>query len=122
MYYLFLVASGGAVGASFRFLFTNIIKYISLNTFISTALVNIIGSFLIGYLISLSYTKNIDEYFLKYFLIIGLLGSYTTFSTFSYETIDMMMEKKFLLSICYIIFSIFLCLTATFFGLQINKT
>tara|TARA_B100000674_G_scaffold398325_1_gene343384 strand:+ start:445 stop:801 length:357 start_codon:yes stop_codon:yes gene_type:complete len=116
-----LVASGGAIGASFRFIFINIIKYLSLNTFISTALVNIIGSFLIGYLISLSHTKNIHEDFLKYFLIIGLLGSYTTFSTFSYEIIDMMIAKKFLLSLCYILFSIFLCLSATFFGLQIHK-
>ena len=118
---MFLVASGGAIGASLRLIFTNIIKFYSLNSFISTATVNIIGSFLIGYLISLSYTKNIPEYFLKYFLIIGLLGSYTTFSTFSYEVIEMLISKKFILSLSYIIFSVCICLLATFLGLQINK-
>ena len=118
---MFLVASGGALGASMRLIFTNVIKFYSLNSFISTAIVNVIGSFLIGYLISLSYTKNIPQYFLKYFLIVGLLGSYTTFSTFSFEVIEMLISKKFILSLSYIIFSISLCLLATFLGLQINK-
>ncbi len=121
MYYLFLVASGGAVGASIRYIFINLTKYFSINSFISTALVNVIGSFLIGYLISLSYSKNIPENFLKYFIIIGVLGSYTTFSAFSYEVIEMLISKRFLLSLSYIIFSVLLCLTATYLGLQINK-
>ena len=82
--------------------------------------VNIIGSFFIGYLISLGYAKNLSEYFLKYFLIIGLLGSFTTFSAFSYEGIELLMLNKIFLSITYIIISVF-CILASYIGMHINK-
>ena len=39
-------------------------------------------------------------YFLKYFFIIGILGSFTTFSTFSLETIELLVDKKILLENC----------------------
>ena len=48
---LFLVATGGAAGAILRFLVTTLLKTYTYNTFYSTLVVNIIGSFLIGYLI-----------------------------------------------------------------------
>ena len=65
--------------------------------------------------------KLISENFIRYFLIIGVLGSYTTFSTFSYEVIDLINNKKFLFSIFYILFSVFTCLFAALLGYNINK-
>ena len=52
------------------------------------------GSFLIGYAIMLMESKNLSVDFIKYFLIIGVLGSFTTFSTFSIESIDLLLNKK----------------------------
>jgi len=120
---LLLVAIGGSVGASLRyfaylffknFLFSNYI-------FIGTLFVNIIGSFLIGFLIAVMESKNLSSDFTKYFLIIGLLGSFTTFSTFSLESVDLLLSKKFLLGFSYMFLSLLLCLLFTFLGLNINK-
>ena len=123
MYNLFLVAIGGSLGASTRYFFYLISKNIfsSSNLFISTLLINVIGSFFIGYLIFLLENKSYSEDFLKYFLIIGILGSFTTFSTFSFETIDLLANKRFLIAFFYIFLSLLLCLLFTFFGLNLNK-
>ena len=120
---LLLIAIGGSVGASLRyfvylffknFLFSNYL-------FIGTLFVNILGSFLIGFLITVMESKNLSLDFTKYFLIIGLLGSFTTFSTFSLESVDLLLSKKYLLAFSYMFLSLSLCLLFTFLGLNINK-
>ena len=119
----FLVALGGSIGASSRYFFYLISKNLlsTSNLFINTLIVNIIGSFLIGYLIVLLENKSLSQDFIKYFFIIGVLGSFTTFSAFSLETIDLMVNKKFLIAFFYIFSSLFLCLLFTFVGLNFNK-
>ena len=82
---------------------------------------NIIGSFLIGYAIFLLESKNITQDFTKYFIIIGILGSFTTFSTFSLENVEMLVDKKFIHAFLYMSFSLSLCLLFTYIGLNINK-
>ena len=119
----FLVALGGSIGASTRFFFYLISKNLlsTSNLFINTLVVNIIGSFLIGYLIVLLENKSLSQDFIKYFFIIGVLGSFTTFSAFSLETIDLIVNKKILIAFFYIFSSLFLCLLFTFVGLNFNK-
>jgi CrcB protein len=119
----FLVALGGSIGASTRYFFYLISKNLlsTSNLFINTLIVNIIGSFLIGYLIVLLENKSLSQDFIKYFFIIGVLGSFTTFSAFSLETIDLIVNKKFLIAFFYIFSSLFLCLLFTFVGLNFNK-
>ena len=119
----FLVALGGSIGASTRYFFYLISKNLlsTSNLFINTLVVNIIGSFLIGYLIILLENKSLSQDFIKYFFIIGVLGSFTTFSAFSLETIDLIVNKKILIAFFYIFSSLFLCLLFTFVGLNFNK-
>ena len=121
MLHILLVAAGGATGALSRYSLTNIIKFFFYESFYATFCINLIGSFLIGYFISLGYAKNYSDYFIKYFLIIGFLGSFTTFSAFSYEVLDLFLEKKIFLSITYIVSSILFCIFASFLGMQIHK-
>ncbi len=121
MYYLFLVASGGAAGALLRYTLSSITKSFFTYNFYSTLSINIIGSFFIGYLISIGYMKNISLEFVKYFLVIGLLGSFTTFSTFSYEVVDLLNSKKIYLSLLYIILSVVLSVSAAYIGILISK-
>jgi CrcB protein len=120
---LLFVAIGGSIGASLRYTFSLLFKnFLSYNyLFISTLLVNIIGSFLIGYIIFLLESKNITKDFIRYFLIIGILGSFTTFSTFSLENVEMLVDKKFIMALSYMFISLSLCLLFTYIGLNLNK-
>ena len=116
-----LVATGGALGAILRYLLTNISKSMFASSIYGTISVNILGSFLIGYFITSNIGNNLSENFVKFFLIIGLLGSFTTFSTFSYEAIKLIITKKIFISFLYISISIFVCILFAYLGMIINK-
>ena len=118
---LFFVASGGAVGAVLRYLTSNFYKFYFPNFPIGTLFINFIGSFLVGILASNLESRGTSYIFIKYFLIIGILGSFTTFSTFSLETLQLVNDKKLFLSLVYIFLSISLCILGAFFGFNINK-
>mgnify|MGYP001305891077 FL=1 len=117
----FWVAAGGALGASLRFISSSFFNLFYPNLPIGTFFINVLGSFIVGLLINALEMRSSSEIFIKYFLIIGVLGSYTTFSAFSYEVIELYNNKKFLLSIIYILASVFSCIVAAYAGYTINK-
>ena len=123
MFNFLLVAIGGSIGSSLRYIFYLGSKNLLFPNylFINTLIVNIIGSFFIGYIIMLIGNKNLSQDFIKYFFIIGVLGSFTTFSTFSFESVELLLSKKFLLAFLYMLLSLTLCLLFTFLGLNLNK-
>ena len=121
MLQFFLVAAGGASGALTRFLIGNFLKIYLQNNFYATLSINIVGSFFIGFLISLGYAKNLSDNLIKYFLIIGFLGSFTTFSAFSYEIVELINSKKYIHSLAYIFISIFICIMSAYLGTLLNK-
>ena len=120
---LLLVAIGGSIGASLRYIFYLSSKNLLFPNylFINTLIINIIGSFFIGYIIMLIGNKNLSQDFIKYFFIIGILGSFTTFSTFSLESIELLVNKNFFLAFLYMFLSLSLCLLFTFLGLNLHK-
>ena len=118
---LFLVATGGALGASLRYLTSIFFKYFFYYSFVGTLVVNVLGSFLIGLFIYLLQNKSLSQDLIRYFFIVGVLGSYTTFSAFSFETIELLTNNKLFLSFIYIILSLVFCLIAAYVGLNINK-
>ena len=99
---LFYVASGGSIGAVLRYLTSNLFRFYFPNFPFGTLFINFLGSFLIGILASNLENKGTSYLFIRYFLIIGILGSFTTFSTFSLEAIQLINDKKLFLSFVYI--------------------
>jgi len=61
-----------------------------------TAIVNVIGSFLIGLIMTAFEERFLLNPSLRIFLTIGILGGFTTFSSFSYETVMMLRDSEFL--------------------------
>ena len=121
MFNLVLVATGGALGAILRYFLTNISKLIFASSVYGTISVNILGSFLIGYFITSNVGNNLSENFVKFFLIIGLLGSFTTFSAFSYDVVELINSKKYISSFIYIFISVLICVMSAYLGTLLNK-
>tara|TARA_B100001750_G_C15112347_1_gene400771 strand:+ start:124 stop:492 length:369 start_codon:yes stop_codon:yes gene_type:complete len=119
--YLFYVAFGGAIGAVLRFSISNFYKIYFPNFPIGTLFINFFGSFLIGILASSLENQGSSTIFVKYFLIIGVLGSFTTFSTFSLESIELINDKKIFLVSIYIFLSVFLCILGAYIGYFMNR-
>lgn len=89
---LVAIALGGALGAVSRYLVGGWVQTMADGGFPwGTFTVNVLGSLVLGFLmIWLSQTLASAE--LRHFLVMGLLGSFTTFSTFSLETVEMLQE------------------------------
>jgi CrcB protein len=89
---LIAIALGGALGAVSRYLVGGWVQTMAGGGFPwGTFTVNVLGSLVLGFLmIWLSHTLASAE--LRHFLVMGLLGSFTTFSTFSLETVEMLRE------------------------------
>jgi CrcB protein len=116
------IASGGAIGAVLRYL----IYGASFTTFghdfpFGTMIVNIIGSFCMGSLISFFDLHWEPSPELKLFLMTGFLGALTTFSNFSMDAVLMFEKGEWFYSSLYVAGSVFLSIMALFAGLFIIR-
>lgn len=120
---LFLVAIGGAIGSLLRYLLGKILptKIPILGQFpISTLSVNLLGSLIIGLVGYFVIQKNISEE-LRLFFIVGILGGFTTFSSFGLETFTMLEHKEYLKMVLYLFATNILGVLCVGFGWWISK-
>ena len=103
---ILVVGLGGAIGAIARYL-TGIwmLTMLPNKPFISTLIVNFIGSALIGFFYLISSVLDIKDS-IRLLFVVGFLGSLTTFSTFSYEFVTMINQKNYLLAMTYILLNL----------------
>ena len=115
------VGIGSCLGGILRYFLSQIIQSKFLSTFpFGTLSVNIIGCFLIG----LAFGFSERSYFpveWRLFLVTGLLGGFTTFSSFSNETIALIRDGQSWLALSYVATSVIVGLIATFAGISIIK-
>lgn len=118
---IFVIGAGSFIGGVFRYLLSQFIhtKYIHAIPF-GTLSVNIIGSFLIGIVFGLAERGNFSNEW-RLFLATGVIGGFTTFSSFSHETVTLMRDGNFGYSFIYMSASILLSLLATFIGIMLTK-
>lgn len=117
---ILLVFVGGGFGSITRYVLG---KWIGpWNQFpLGTLIVNIIACLVLGFVIGLADHKQIISPATRLFLTVGFCGGFSTFSTFSYETLQLLQGGLSIQMILYILFSIVLCLAATFGGLYLGQ-
>lgn len=117
------IGFGGFLGSISRFTMAHYIHRIAGNAPfpLGTFGVNILGCFLIGFLSEFFEGRFLVQPELRLFLIIGVLGGFTTFSSFSYETISLLREGNMVYAGLNIVGSVILCLLATWLGVVVGK-
>ena len=109
-----MVALGGATGSVLRFWLGALVCTKAGAPFWGTLFVNVTGSFLIGLLGNLR--ENCPGDFDRYFLMIGVMGGYTTFSTFSLQTLELFHAGNTGLAVLNVALSMVLCLVGVWLG------
>jgi CrcB protein len=119
---LLAIAGAGAVGALFRFGLSNGVYRILGREFpYGTLVVNVFGSLLIGYFFVLFLERVDASEIWRSAILIGLLGSFTTFSTFSLETLNLFNEGAYVKAMLNVILSVAMCLAGTWMGFALAR-
>ena len=111
---LLFAGLGGFIGAGFRFLAGELLKFSHFP--IATLSVNVLGSFIIGVLFCLNLSQSV-----RVFLVVGILGGFTTFSSFSLDSVKFLLEGELVKGFLNIILNLSLCLLASYFGILLGK-
>lgn len=115
---LLVIALGGGIGSVLRFLTTNLVqKYFPTVFPLATLVINVLGCLLIGIVIGLLEKHQLSNSNLKWFLVTGICGGYTTFSAFGYENVALFQSNNSGLAFLYIGASLISGLFAVWLGL-----
>ena len=116
------IAVGGAIGSLLRYLLAGWIQRV-LGDLLpwGTLVVNVLGSFLLGFLAALLRGPVLVREEVRLFLLVGLLGGFTTFSTFSFETLRLAQAGQFLAATLNVVASVVLGLLAAWMGLRLSE-
>ncbi len=112
------ICLGGAVGTGARYLIS-VWAVVVLGTGFpwGTLLVNVLGSFLLSVIMETSMTGHLIAPTLRLALTTGVLGGFTTYSTFNYETLAYLREGAWWMGICNVLLTVAVCLAAGVAGI-----
>ncbi len=120
---LVYVGVGGFLGSIGRYVVAGAVYQVFPNSYfpIGTAVVNILGCFVIGFLNGLTELRQLLNPEMRIFLLIGLLGGFTTFSTFGYETIASMRAGEFVPALANVLIQVIVGLSAVWLGYNVTR-
>ncbi len=120
---ILMVGLGGFIGASLRYVSGLVVgRFTSQTAFpYETFVVNMVGCLLIGFLAGLADTRELFNETSRVFVFTGILGAFTTFSTFSHDTVGLFQDGYTSQALINLGVQIFLGLIAVWGGLQISK-
>jgi len=119
---LIFIAMGGAIGAVLRYGASLSVYTLMGRGFpYGTLFVNVTGSLLMGFLgVMMLERFNIGPEW-RAAVLVGVLGSFTTFSTFSIETLNLLEQGDVMRAVANIVLSVLVCLVAVWFGVLIGR-
>jgi CrcB protein len=116
------IALGGSLGAIMRYWLSNAVYlWLGRGFPYGTLSVNVIGSFIIGIAFILLTERLTLGAEARAFILIGFLGSFTTFSTFSLETLILVQQGLMIKAVINIVISVMLCLIASWGGMNLAR-
>jgi len=116
------VAIGGAAGAVMRWLVASGIQRMAGGAFPwGTFAVNALGSFLLGFLFVWLIERSTAGELVRLAITVGFMGAFTTFSTYSLESVRLLQEGAFSMAFSNIFGQVLLCLLLTWLGIQIAR-
>ena len=120
---IFLVGIGGFLGSVFRYLLSGFVQKASniVSFPVGTLSVNLIGCLVIGLLAGLSESRQLFGENARLFIFIGLLGGFTTFSTFGHEVFSFMRDGEFVSSFLNIFLHLFFSIILVWLGFSLAK-
>jgi CrcB protein len=112
-----LVGFGGFIGSVARFFVSRLnLQYDIFSIPVGTLTVNVVGSFIIGFLTGISAKSNLLSMEWRLFLMVGICGGFTTFSSFSNENLMLMHNGQYFTVLLYTCLSILLGFAAVYLG------
>lgn len=117
------VGIGGFLGANARYILGSLIAH-RLGTLFpyGTLIVNLTGAFLIGVLFTILTDRALDDAMWRQLIIVGFLGGYTTFSSYTWEAVGLMQAGRWTPALIYIVGSNAIGLLACVGGIWVTKT
>jgi fluoride exporter len=117
-----MVALGGAIGSALRYGVNLGARAFVGNDFPwATLTVNVLGSFLMGLLVSILTERFTDQPDLRLFLATGVLGGFTTFSAFSLDVLGLIQRGQNAIALVYVLASVALSILAVFGGFMVSR-
>lgn len=115
---LFLIGTGGFIGSVLRYLLSGYVQQLSksIQFPFGTLAVNIVGCAMIGFLAELADHRGVVSAETRAFLMVGILGGFTTFSAFGNETMNLLRDGELGLAVGNIVGHILLSLVAVWLG------
>lgn len=121
MMHLLAVALGGAIGSLLRYWISGWLNTPEGRLPVGTLSINVIGSLLMGIAFVLIMEKARLSPELRPLIMTGMLGGFTTFSTFSLEAVTLLNEGHTGAALIYVLLSVILCITALYLGLWFTR-
>ncbi len=119
---LLAIAAGGAFGASLRWFLAGGIQRLTGGSFPwGTFVVNTLGSFFLGFIFVYLTERSSFGELLRLALTVGLLGAFTTFSTYSLESLRLLQSGAYLMAAANVFGQVAVCLLATWLGVQLAR-
>jgi len=116
------IAAGGAMGAVFRWWIAGAVQRLAGGAFPwGTLAVNVLGSFLLGFLFVWLIERSTVGELARLAITVGFLGAFTTFSTFSVETVRLIQEGALPLAAGNILSQVVLCVCLAWLGMQLAR-